>query len=344
MKITTSLLYLSSFLVISFSIEHRVIADNISSVSLKGINSTSLVAQNNNSETANSDTQKAKTITDNKNGICIFKLCLAKKKEQSNMYQLTFWGHTLLAIVSIVTIVGTFVLLNLYAIHLSKKWLDGIRDQNPSKFSVETTEIPNNIHKSIKDNPYCEERLKNQLSEIQIRIVRHKEFMLYFYRQHFLSIYMTSGLALIAGICLIFIAEVGIGNANPALINIFITTASAGLLYQRLPAMFQQELNREANRSLFLKYSDLGNIILSYLATGTIRNNTPITNQSFSSQLNANKFVHFIDQELARFNQLPIEKEISETIKSFGIFLKDICLNPLKFSNSISSIRMTRII
>ena len=139
--------------------------------------------------------------------------------------------------------------------------------------------------------------------------------MLYFYRQHFLSISMASGLALVAGICVIFVAEEGIGDANPALMNIFITTASAALLYQRIPGIFQQELNREANRSLFLKYSDLGNTVLSYLATGKIRNNLPITNQAFAKKLDADKFVHFIDQELARFNQLPIEFDATKVIK-----------------------------
>ena len=102
---------------------------------------------------------------------------------------------------------------------------------------------------------------------------------------------------------------------NPALINIFITTSSAGLLYQRLPGIFKQELNREANRSLFLKYSDLGNTILSYAATGKIRDNTQVTSKSFSTQIDTDKFIHFIDRELNRLNQLPIEFDATKVIK-----------------------------
>ena len=50
MKITTSLLYLSSFLVISFSIEHKAIANSHSAVSLQTTSSKNLVAQNNDSQ------------------------------------------------------------------------------------------------------------------------------------------------------------------------------------------------------------------------------------------------------------------------------------------------------
>ncbi|MGK7897051.1 MAG: hypothetical protein AB4372_26415, partial [Xenococcus sp. (in: cyanobacteria)] len=223
---------------------------------LSSISSTIVVAQNEKlvSENPSSNTQE----TSNKEDdciccTCINKFCLANKvkKNQDYICQPNFWGHVVLIIVSGLIIGVTFLILNLYAIYLSNKWMNRIRHKNLSEFPLETIEIPKNIHESIKNNPHCEERLMQQLREIQIRTSRHKECMLYFYTQHFISISMTSGLALIAGICLIFIADAGIREVNPALINIFITTASVGLFYQRLPGIFQQELNREANRSLF---------------------------------------------------------------------------------------------
>ncbi|MEM9274703.1 MAG: hypothetical protein AAGA80_17335 [Cyanobacteria bacterium P01_F01_bin.143] len=293
------------------------LATNSSSLTVETIPSKIIIAQN-------EDSSSTKPTTEDKESIlCMWRICFVNKIEkidrQENAlyygFYPSFWGHALLVIASGVMIGSTFLILNVYANYLSRKWIDGISKKNPDKFSLENTKFPENIHDSIKKNPYYQSRLEQQLEEIQIRISRHKEFMLYFYRQHFLSISMASGLALVAGICVIFVAEEGIGDANPALMNIFITTASAALLYQRIPGIFQQELNREANRSLFLKYSDLGNTILSYLATGKIRNNLPITNQAFASKLDADKFVHFIDQELARFNQLPIEFDATKVIK-----------------------------
>ena len=293
------------------------LATNISSLTVENIPTKTLIAQNEDSSPIKPNTEDKESI------LCMWRICFVNKIEkidrQENAlyygFYPSFWGHALLVIASGVMIGSTFLILNVYANYLSRKWIDGISKKNPDKFSLETTKFPEDIHESIQKNSYYKSRLEQQLEEIQIRISRHKEFMLYFYRQHFLSISMASGLALVAGICVIFVAEEGIGDANPALMNIFITTASAALLYQRIPGIFQQELNREANRSLFLKYSDLGNTVLSYLATGKIRNNLPITNQAFAKKLDADKFVHFIDQELARFNQLPIEFDATKVIK-----------------------------
>jgi len=330
MKIIAKLISFSSMIAMSFSLGTQATTEGLAAMTNKGLTSnlltintqsTTLLAQDVGSPEPNTEDPK---IPEPEVDLCITeKLCLVNKilkegvDKEDNYYAYypSFLGHGFLVIAAGVIIGGTFIGLKLYAINLSNKWIDDLVQKSSAKFSIETVEFPKNVHKSIEENAHCKERLKQQLSEIQVRISRHKEFMLYFYRQHFLSISMASGLALIAGVCVIFVADVGIGDANPALINIFITTASAGLLYQRLPGIFQQELNREANRSLFLKYADLGNTILSYVATGKIRNNTSITNKSFSMKLDADKFVHFIDQELARFNQLPIEFDATKVIK-----------------------------
>ena len=306
-KIFSPLFLSFSVILTIFSILTKASAGEKISLYSEEIPLTILIAQDGTVIPDNNNTQAQNELNSETN-------FLVTKKDDQNTIP-TFWGHILLTLGSGIIIGSGFIILNQYAKHLSKNWIDGIRDSNNLEFSVETSESPNKIHESIKKNCFCETRLKQQLSEIQIRISRHKELMLYFYRQHFISISMTSGLALIAGIVLIFIAEEGIGDANPALINIFITTSSAGLLYQRLPGIFKQELNREANRSLFLKYTDLGNTILSYAATGKIRDNTQVTSQSFSTQLDADKFIHFIDRELNRLNQLPIEFDATKIIK-----------------------------
>ncbi len=314
-KKITPVLFSCSVIVTIFSISTEAIASNKLDSYSETIPSTIIVAQD------DTTPQNTKDRKQNQPSICIFdddRFCLARKtldtKTKEYLHKPSFLGHSLLIISSGILIGTTFLAMNFYAINLSKTWMNGIKNEYRSKFSVETTTLSEQIHESIKTTN-CRERLEQQFKEIQIRISRHKELMLYFYRQHFISISMTSGLALIAGISLIFITKEGISNANPALINIFITTSSAGLLYQRLPGIFKQELNREANRSLFLKYSDLGNTILSYAATGKIRDNTQVTSKSFSTQIDTDKFIHFIDRELNRLNQLPIEFDATKVIK-----------------------------
>ena len=314
-KQITPILFSCSVVITAFSISTEAIASNKRDSYSENIQSTILVAQ----DDTNLESKKAQ---ENDNlGMCIFdddRFCLTTKtfdsEKREYLHKPNFLGHSLLVITSGILIGTTFLVINLYAINLSKKWMNGVKNEYASKFSVETTKLSEQIHESIKITN-GRERLEQQFKEIQIRISRHKELMLYFYRQHFISISMTSGLALIAGVSLIFITKEGISNANPALINIFITTTSAGLLYQRLPGIFRQELNREANRSLFLKYSDLGNTILSYAATSKIRDHTQITSKSFSTQLDTDKFIHFIDRELNRLNQLPIEFDPTKVIK-----------------------------
>jgi hypothetical protein len=125
---------------------------------------------------------------------------------------------------------------------------------------------------------------------------------------------MTSGLAIIAGICLFFIAQFGWKNSNPALINIFIVTASAGLIYQRLPEIFKQDINLQSNGVLYLKYTELNNEFMSYLATQLAKNIEP-NNPNILVAVEYKKFIHYIDNKLSELNQLPIEFDATRVIK-----------------------------
>ena len=95
--------------------------------------------------------------------------------------------------------------------------------------------------------------------------------MLYFYKQYFISISLSSTLDLIAGICVFFVSKVGWEKSNNAVINIFFITAGAAILYQKLPELFQQGINLTSNKNLYLQYLDLRNKTLSYIATGTLK-------------------------------------------------------------------------
>lgn len=125
---------------------------------------------------------------------------------------------------------------------------------------------------------------------------------------------MTSGLAIIAGICLFFISKLGWQNANNALINIFIVTTSAGLLYQQLPVIFKQEINLGANRVLYIKYTELSYELLSYLATKHVKSLAP-ENPNQLTEVEPKIFIHSIDNKLAELNQIPIEFDATRVIK-----------------------------
>lgn len=223
----------------------------------------------------------------------------------------TFLGHLMITGISISLITISFFVLKHYADKKSQDWTNNYLG-SISRDEVLACDVQN--FKDVKATQLEKRRLQAQCLEIQQRIRIHKDVMLFFYQQYFLSISMTSGLAIIAGICIFFIAQFGWKNSNPALINIFIVTTSAGLLYQKLPEVFKQDINLQANGVLYIKYIDLNNELMSYLATQlakNIKSDTP--NQLI--ELEPKKFIYYIDSELAKFNQIPIEFDATKVIK-----------------------------
>lgn len=254
------------------------------------------------SDASTSDTTSGNPVSNRRDTasgkfISVFKnLKLAREsKEEGTARQPSFLGHCVLAGIQLILIGGTFLSLNWFASNRANDWLK----------SEEVSSLPQETEVSSLGAAE-RDRLEAQFAEIQLRIERHANVMTYFYKQYFISLSMTSGLALVAGIAIFFVSRDGWSKANNALINVFIVTSSAALLYGQLPGLFKQDINLAANRKLYLDYTALRDEVLSYMATGGMIGGDP-TNPDVFSPVDSKQFIHAIDKELAQLNQIPIE-------------------------------------
>lgn len=260
------------------------------------------------SDTSTSETTPKNSVSEQENVlsgrfISMFKnLKLTRSSKEGVGVQPSFLGHCLLAGAQLIFISGTFLVLNWVASDKAYHWL---KLTEVSSLPQETNILPlESVERA---------RLEAQFKEIQLRIERHAEVMIYFYKQYFISLSMSSGLALVAGISIFFISRDGWSKANNALINIFIVTSSAALLYNQLPGLFKQDINLEANRELYLSYTSLKDEVLSYMATGGIAGSDPTKPELFSP-VDSKQFIHAIDKRLAELNQIPIEFDATQII------------------------------
>ncbi len=215
--------------------------------------------------------------------------------------QPTLLGHCLIGSGVIAINVAGFVTLNSFAASRAQEWL--------------STHDPLTVPaQSMVQPAILQSRLEEQLSEIQERRDRHAKVMVYFYKQYFISLSMASGSALAAILMAFFISRDGWEKSNNGLINAFLLTFSAALLYTQIPGMFQQEKNLKANRELYLAYDALGNQVLSYLATENTIGADPAQPNKVD-KVTPEQFIPQVDQQLAKLNQLPLDFDANQVIK-----------------------------
>lgn len=219
------------------------------------------------------------------------------EKDGAVQEQPTLVGHIVITTSLLVVIGGSFLVFDRYAAHKASQWLE-----EPAQLSL----ISGNLQGSVDEKL----RLEQQFNEIQLRLQQNTAVMIYFYKQYYISISMALGLTVIAGICGFFISRVGWEKANNALINIFIVTSSTAFLYGQLPLIFRQETNLEASKSLYFDYITLRNEILSYAVTGgTV--SSGLDQASTFENVPLRDYIHYIDQRIARLNQIPIDFDMS---------------------------------
>jgi len=153
-------------------------------------------------------------------------------------------------------------------------------------------------------------RLIDQLDEVRIRRSRHKTMMLFFYKQYFVMLSMASGTALVATLLAFFISRDGWEKANNGLINAFLVTSGAAILYTQIPVLFQQELNLKTNGGKYLAYDALEKDILSYLAISAAANSATKGNET-----KLTNFILKVDQQLAVLNQISLDFDATQAIK-----------------------------
>ncbi len=154
-------------------------------------------------------------------------------------------------------------------------------------------------------------RIENQLQEITERARHHLRVATDFYTNYYqiVSVMMVTGL--LASIALLSISKNGWSATNSYIITIFIVMTSATAYYGAYIPVFKIDQNVADNKSLYLQYVNLGNEVMSYLATNS---NSKNVLQKDS------EFIHYIDLELAKLNNIAIGFDYSKIPTYGGIF------------------------
>lgn len=203
----------------------------------------------------------------------------------------------------------------------ARKWIGVLTpgDNNPSLAG--TTNAVGTGNSLVIADPA--DRVVSQLAEIRTRIAHHFEVMVYFYVRYYMSILTFSIAAAMAAITLLFISKQGIDGANQYILNLFIVTTACAAFYGAFPGVFRQEQNITDNKTLYLQYVALEQEVLSFSVTGEDITGTVTTPA---------KFIHYVDQQLAKFNNIAIGFDHSKVPNFVSVF--DERLNSAKRNNA----------
>lgn len=227
------------------------------------------------------------------------------KPGQNNSRQPNVLGHCVISALALAAIGMTTHGLNTYAEARQQEWMPEVKTEQVQTLPAE----------SFAGNPLIQDRLNQQLAEVQRRLHRHWSVTSYFYRQYFISISMTASLAVVAGGCGFFVSREGWSRSNNILVNLFIVSSGSALFYGQLPGIFKQDINISANWNLYQNYSSMRDEILTYAATGgTIATATAVDGQPIV--ITPEQFIYSIDKKLASLNALPIQFDTSQIIKA----------------------------
>ncbi|MBD1921949.1 hypothetical protein H6F77_12720 [Microcoleus sp. FACHB-831] len=206
--------------------------------------------------------------------------------------------HGLLTGVLLLALFSSTIALNKYGEIVGYRWLKDLKHVNPAaspKLKVKESQFIE--AKTLKGTDAEKQRIREQLQELRVRATTHVSIMMYFYSRFFTSISIASCSSVIAGVSLFFISKGGWDSANRYVVNIFIVASGSAVYFGTMPVMYRQEQNVADNKSLYLQYVALENEALSYLATGENINN---------KQLELKRFIHYLDGQLAKTNQLAV--------------------------------------
>ncbi|ACB53270.1 hypothetical protein cce_3922 [Crocosphaera subtropica ATCC 51142] len=240
------------------------------------------------------------------------------KKTDSN-YQPTLIGHILLALVLSCTFFGS------YALHIHRsaarlnQWLnpsttvetDVTLQRLESKMAEaqqqlkKTTkpETKHNIERTLSE----QERLKTQLYEIDKRLERYRYMMVFFYSRNYASITLTTFSAIIAGSCVLLISRAGWQRINNLVIHLCIFSSGCVILFSDISGIFQYDLNYQNVANIYGEHMTLKNAIRSFFATGGFLQENPNTGETQYIELqDTNRFIYYVDQQLTKFNQIPL--------------------------------------
>jgi hypothetical protein len=140
-------------------------------------------------------------------------------------------------------------------------------------------------------------RLKGQFQELQDRMKHHFDVMITFYAYNFSTIIMVGVLASVAAICLLFITSKGWEPSNVYAKTIFLVATASATYCAAFPSIFQQDLNLNNNKRLYLEYVSLANEMCSYVTTRENIDGDP---------REPSEFIHYTDLQLKKLNTIAV--------------------------------------
>lgn len=156
--------------------------------------------------------------------------------------------------------------------------------------------------------------LFNRYTQIDRRIEEYTQMVNFFYQLHFAMIWAAtiSAIMLAASAGSSFLGSYGSGNdssnqANQAFLRtLFLSSTAVSLLFLNLPGILKLGDNRRTSWEVVKELANLSNKIDAFVTTGGI---TVINAESQAEfkRIDANRFIHHVDQELHRLHQLPVD-------------------------------------
>jgi len=221
--------------------------------------------------------------------------------------------HSLITSTLLATSLGVATILNSYAEGVGFQWTKDLKSAElVVQKEMDITQLKQNI-KNVEKNTK-EQRIREQLQEIRQRAKSHINVMIYFYARYFVAVSLGTVSSLITGVCLFFISKGGWNQANRYVVNVFIFTSGSTIFFSSMPIIFKLEKNIADNKFLYLNYVALENEVLSYFATNEDLN---------SKKIDSSFFIHYLDQQLAKTNQLAVGFDSTQIPKYQDIY-KDV--------------------
>ncbi|MDH5432865.1 MAG: hypothetical protein OEY19_02890 [Gammaproteobacteria bacterium] len=143
------------------------------------------------------------------------------------------------------------------------------------------------------------QRIEEQYTTIRSREKFHLDVTIFFYSRYVTTLTVATVLAILSAVMLLFISKSGWINTNPYIINAFLTISSCATFFSIMPELYEQKINIEENKSLYVKYTKLDHETRSFVAT------LPVNYSSTKNQELAN-FIKHTDDSLAKLHILPL--------------------------------------
>ena len=181
------------------------------------------------------------------------------------------------------------------------------RDSNKPK-SVKCEKIFEVVEPNVKKAPAAIKRLEEQLNETVTFRDKNLNILIDLAKIQFVSIWMSSGAFVIAGICGFRISKDGWEKANNILFTVFTFTIVIGVAYQQSQDFLKIETNIQSNFEMHQHNRNVERTIRSYFRTYQGFDENQLKN------INPTRFVHQIDKQLSNQRPLLVEFDGTEII------------------------------